>query len=328
MVTNFNGIHNLSRCLKSLQKTDYSEIKVIVVDCLTKNIDKWIKETFPSVRIIHFDYDIGPSASHNVGLLNASGEYVAFLDNDTEVTNNWLDEAVWILRNNPDVAVVQCKLLQMSNRKRLDRAHNFIDKFGFGVQLGVGEEDVGQYDNVQEVFYADGAAFIVKRDVAENALVERNMFDPTYTIYYDETDFCWRIHLMGYKIVFAPNAVVYHARTMSTMKNLPARLVFHHSKNRIATLIKNYSMGNLIKYVSILLALEACRAIILLRTKPKHSIAIFKAIRRGLLDLKNLWRTRLTIQSFIRKVPDSSYLYLIRNPNLMTLYRNFKKYYL
>jgi GT2 family glycosyltransferase len=328
VVTNFKGTNNLHRCLRSLQKTNCSGTEVIVVDCLTNEIDKWMKENFPSVRVIHFDHDIGPSASHNVGLLNSLGEYVAFLDNDTEVTNNWLKGAIEVLEKDHNVAVVQCKLLRLSDKKRLDRAQNFIDRFGFGVQFGVGEEDAGQYNKTQEVFYADGAAFVVKRTAAKAAMVEGNMFDPTYVIYYDETDFCWRIHLIGYKVVFAPNAVVYHERTMSTMRNLPEKLIFHHSKNRLATLIKNYSFGNMIKYVSTLLILEASRAVMLARITPKHSTALSKAIWWNILHLRNLWRARQIIQSSVRKVPDRFYLHLIKKPNLLTLYRSFRKYYL
>jgi GT2 family glycosyltransferase len=328
VIVNFKNIENLKRCLESLTETTYSPIEIIVVDCMTENIETWIETSFSHVKLIHFDHDIGPSASHNVGFNNSKGEFIAFLDNDTRVDPKWLEEPLSLFEKYPDAAVIQPMILQMYEQKRIDRAYNYIDLLGFGHHVGAGEILRNQFNTVKEVFYADGAAFIAKRDAIKNVLLNNyDLFDPSYIIYYDETDFCWRVHLRGYKIFFSPNSIVYHCRTLSSMRSVPSRLIFFHARNRIATLIKNYSSTNLIKHLPTLLFFEFSRALVLLRVKPLHSLAILKAIFASFRNLKNLWKKRLVVQLTIRKVPDSYYVKLMRKPNILFMYHAFTRYY-
>ncbi|MEM3390319.1 MAG: glycosyltransferase family 2 protein [Thermoproteota archaeon] len=81
-----------------------------------------------------------------------------------------------------------------------------IDYYGRTWHRGANEYDRGQYNSVGETFYAQGAAIVVRRKVIN----EIGLFEPSYFIYYEETDLCWRIWLAGYRVVVIPEAVVYH----------------------------------------------------------------------------------------------------------------------
>jgi len=101
IVVNAKGTRFLGTCVSSLLNTDYPSFEVIVVDCLSDDIENWMQRRFPNVRIIHFDRDVGASEQHNVGFRhsNSRSKYVSFLDNDTTVERDWLRKVVGVMEN-------------------------------------------------------------------------------------------------------------------------------------------------------------------------------------------------------------------------------------
>jgi len=330
IIVNYNGIKFIKRCLNSVLNSDYPNFEVIFVD--NASIDgsyELVKKLFGSnsrLTIIRNNKNLGFTGGTNLGFWYAKGDYIVFLNYDTEVSQNWLKVLVEIMNSNLRIGAAQCKLLNLYDKRRIDSAGQFIDPLGYGYPRG-DEEDIGQYDNVEEIFYADGAALIVKRLIINQVSLNGLPFDSDYFGYYEDADLCWRVRLRGYKVVLIPTSIVYHARTAAKLHKMSSYLIFSHAKNRIMTLIKNYGLGNLIKYLPLLLFFETIRAIILLKTKPDHSIAILKAILWNLKNLKKTWKKRLIVQQFIRRVPDP---YIMRYMVKFTpthLYNSFKKYY-
>jgi len=162
VVVNARGTVNLRRCLNSLFETEYSNFEVIVVDCLTHGIEEMLKSEFPKARIVHLDYDCGPAEQHNIGyrMSDPESKYIAFLDNDTEVTSGWLINLLTTLNSDETVGVLQPKLLFLNSKKRIDGSGDFMDYVGNTYSRGRFEIDLGQYDSKPEIFSARGAAFI------------------------------------------------------------------------------------------------------------------------------------------------------------------------
>lgn len=304
IILNYNGREYLERCLKSVLNTAYTHFEVIFVDnASTDGSVNYVEKTFGShLRIICNDKNLGFAEGNNVGAKCSKGKYVVFLNNDTEVDRNWLKEIIKVMESDPAIAVAQSKLLLTYNRKKLDCAGVLIDYMGYAYRRGAKEYDVGQYNEVAEVFGALGAAMAIRRDV----LSMIGLFDPKFCFYYEETDFCWRVWLSGYKVVFVPTSIVYHAVGGTMKKTLSSSVVaFYMCKNHIAMLLKNYQFYNLVKFLPRYITLVcAIATYFMLKGKINRSVAYAKAIIWNILNFKYVWAERLKVQHLIRKMLD------------------------
>jgi len=233
IILNAFSTDDLRECLKSVEKTEYPNFEVIVVDCLTPGIRDFINTNFDWVKLISLNRDIGPSAMHNVGIKNAesSSRYIAFLDNDTVVEKNWLRELVFCIDRNSQIGAVQGKILLYNSPSLLNTKGNRANYLAVGWPDGYRNTDEGNSIN-KEISFPSGATMILRKDVLEKI----SMFDENYFIYADDMDVGLRIKLAGYKIMYCPKSVVYHK-----YKFLKSRRNFYYlNRNRIQTFLKLY----------------------------------------------------------------------------------------
>ena len=297
-ITNARGTKLLERCLKALIKTDYPNLEIIVVDCQTPQIDRWVHHRFSSVKVIHFDNDIGPSASHNIGAAEADSrsKYIALLDNDTLVEPNWLKESMKLLEKDEKIGIAQPKILLIGSEKRLDHVGLALDALGTWSSLF--NENEERFDEAFDIFAASSATCIIRRDVFESVAG----FDEDYFIYDDDTDFCWRTLLLGYRIVFAPSARTHHKGQVT--KSLTTKRLYHSTKNRVCTALKNYELGNLWPRSVLFYVLSSLTAFsLVLLLEPELAFAVIKGLASPISDFKTIWRKRLIVQNS-RKVSD------------------------
>lgn len=298
IVINARDIEYLGKCLEALVETDYPDFEIIVVDCQTSKIKEWIIEHFRDVKLVHFEEDIGPSTSHNIGVVKAdpSSKYLAFLDNDTTVEPSWLKELIKVIRNDKETGIVQAKILKMGVENRLDHTGLAIDTLGtWCTTLNMKEDN---FNEVLEVFAASLAACIVKRDVFNKV----DGFDDDYFIYDDDTDFCWRARLLGYSVVFAPLARVSHSG--QTAKGVQPRKLFHGVKNRGYTLLKNYELRNLWWRMCVYYVVTSlCALAFVFLLKLGQALASLRGLADIIMNFKNVWRKRVKVQSR-RRVSD------------------------
>ncbi len=302
VVINFKGTQQLEKCLNHLTKTVYPNYEIIIVDCLTENLETWIRKHFPTAKVIHYDRDIGPSASHNVdkNFLNPQSKYLAFLDNDAYVTENWLTELVKVMEYDSQIGIAQAKILMTSNSRLMDNAGIAID--ALGTWYTTRGAKAYRFQNLFEIFAASSAGCLVLRKAFEEA----GGFDPDYFIYDDDTDFSFRVRLLGYRIVFVPSAIVFH--DAEPVRALSPRKLFHSVKNRLYTMLKNYELKNLwwrVSVYSFLTSLAGVSFIVLKRSAEAKQI--FKGILYPLLKIGEIWKKRVAIQSS-RRVRDSELL--------------------
>ncbi|MEM2939144.1 MAG: glycosyltransferase family 2 protein, partial [Candidatus Bathyarchaeia archaeon] len=239
IVINFKGTRQLEKCLRYLERTKYPKYEVIVVDCLTDGIKSWLKETFPKVNLIHYEYDIGASASHNVSerFLDPESKYLVFLDNDAYVTEEWLTGLVKFMESDEKIGAAQAKIVLAKEATILDHVGLAIDALGTWHTLRGIRAD--SFRKILEVFAVSSAGCIVRRSVFREA----GGFDPDYFIYDDDTDFSFRVRLLGYNIFLVPSAVILHDGEPTRF--LSPKKLYHSVKNRMCTMLKNYEMKNL-----------------------------------------------------------------------------------
>lgn len=238
IILNWNGKPYIRQCLTSVIKTNYQNLEIIVVDnASTDGSREIIKNEFPQVILIENPKNLGFCNGNNIGIKRASGDIIVLLNNDTIVDENWIKEIVK-KAHNPKVGVVGCKLYYPGSK--VIQSLGYREKFlGYWENVGAGQEDKGQFDDVEDVDYVSGAALAVKREVLQKVGLLRPPAD---------IDLCYRVRKAGYKVVVAPNAIVYHYGSAS-WKYVPIKGMYLHNKKRIYFILNHYPPRFLLKYL-------------------------------------------------------------------------------
>lgn len=332
IIVNYNGYQFLKNCLSSIFKNSYSNYEIIIVDngSTDKSISK-IKKDFPhpsKLSFIELKKNIGPSAARNEAFKIAKGEFIGFLDNDTEVDKNWIKNAIKLFIKNPKIGIIQSKLLLLDHPNRIDYVGEVIGNLGFLKSIGTyGEIDKNQYSKNHLILAAKSAGMFIR----STAFIKSGQFDPDYFIFMEETDLGWRVWMAGFKNIFCPESIVYHKFSSSRRimdKDFNNYLLrFHGCKNYIQTLIKNFSTKNLIKIVPIHIFLWFSLATFLAITVDfKSAKNIYRGIFWVFRNLKKILAKRKIIQSE-RTLTDEK---LFKNYKLMiktSLFFYFKNFF-
>jgi GT2 family glycosyltransferase len=220
---------------------------------------------------------------------------VALLNNDARVTPDWLWPLVKALDDDARLAAVQPKLLSIRDPRRFDycgAAGGEMDIFGYPFARGrifdFMEPDEGQYDVADSIFWATGAASLLRR----SALEKTGLLDESYFAHMEEIDLNWRMLRAGYRIGAVPEAVVYH-QTGGTLGDTRFRKMFLNHRNSLITILKNHDGVTLMWVLPVRLMLEALTFLQgLLTARPKRSAAVPAAMAAVLARLPSIIRGR------------------------------------
>ncbi len=261
IILNFNGLTDTVKCLKSIKKTTYPNFEILLLDNGSDNNEGLVlqKKYGQRYKVILLNKNLGFTGGNNLALKKAKGKYIILLNNDTEVTPNWIEPLVTLLNKDKSIAIVQPKIKMLQNKNYFDyagAAGGFIDKYGYPFTRGrifeTKEKDAGQYDNEGIIFWASGASCIIRKSTIKKV---GGLFDPTFFNYMEEIDFCWRIWKGGYKVYYCPNSVIYHKGAASTGKNLFKKRYWEH-RNNLILLYKNLGRIAFCKTLVIRILLE------------------------------------------------------------------------
>ncbi len=313
IILNHNGKQVIDRCLSSVLTSNYPSFEIIVVDNgSTDGSVEIVKDRFrnsKNVRLIESDQNLGASAGRNEAAKIANGRYLAFLDADTLVDENWLREAVLLMEQHRSVAIVQCKLLLLTETRKIDYVGDFMSQFGFLVQrVPLGTLDCDLWQRTALIFGVKSAGMVARKCVFE----EIGKFDEDYFIYMEETDLCWRAWLNGSEVAYSPTSIVYHDfGQLSKLQSQRTKFLskYHGTKNYVTTILKNADGLTLVKIVPIHLALWM--GIIVWhfgRGRTREGFWISRGILYNLRNLRSTWSKRIVIQNQIRMVSDKTIL--------------------
>ena len=325
VIINHNGIAFVEDCLKSVLSNNYPSFEVIFVDNnSTDGSLEFVKQNFSQdhrLKTIENKASLGPAVGRNKGIAIAKGKYVAFLDNDTEADPAWLSELVKVFESDPEIGAAQIKLLKTEPRDTFDYAGDYLTPLGFLSERARGAKDIGQFDYVCDIFSAKSAAMAIRKDVLDKI----GGFDEDFYMYLEETDICWRVWLSGYRVVFSPKSIVYHA--YGTKKKLQSRYYpnytvrYYGCRNYITTLLKNLGTINLIKILPLqILSFFVLAFMFLLKLKFKDFILVLKAIGWNFFNLGLILKKRRFNQTVIRKISDDHLMHKIMIEKTTTYY--------
>jgi GT2 family glycosyltransferase len=316
IILNCNGRHYLEACLSSVFETDYENFEIIFVD--NNSCDgsvPFVMKRFGGdnrLKILVLDKNYGFAGGNNFGIRAACGDLIVFLNNDTIVDKGWLRELVKVMKSNEAIGVCQSKLLRMDDPNRLDCAGGFWYAFGYGYERGSGEIDVGQYDRVEDIFYAKGACLCIRR----NLLDKIGGFDENLFLRSEDTDLCWRVWKAGYRVVFVPSSRVYHKRG-GTMPDETPKETYFSTKNRWYLLLKHYELKDIVQFIPLLTLVEIYMLLKLLVVgKKQNFVAFLKGLIWPLLNLRSIIIVRKKEQSKMKVKCENivGRLIMLKNP--------------
>ncbi len=216
----YNKIEYTYNCLKSIAQvsdTDLSYEVIVVDNASTDATPTLLKKTKNLVAIIN-KKNKGFVEACNIGAEHARGRYILFLNNDTKVTPHWLDRMLEPFVADDNVGITGAKLLYPDGS--LQEAGNIIWQDASGWNYGRGHTpELPEYSYRKEVDYCSGACLMITKALWEKA----GGFDKRYApAYYEDTDLCFTIRQMGYKVVFQPEAKVIHYEGVSAGTDINA----------------------------------------------------------------------------------------------------------
>ena len=281
VILNWNGKHHLEQFLPSVLSTTYPNYKIIVADngSTDHSID-YLQQNFPQVELIVLKKNYGFARGYNEALKQVDADYYVLLNSDVEVQPGWLQPMIELLEGEENAAACQPKLLACTNKHLFEYAGGaggWLDLFGYPFARGrvfdICEEDRGQFDKTEEVFWASGAAMLVKSKVYH----QLHGFDDYFFAHQEEIDLCWRIHLAGYKIFCCPRSVVYHVGG-GTLPRGNSKKTFLNFRNNQILLAKNLPWSEKWWKIPFRLLLDQVSAIKgLLSGDAGYFVAIYKA---------------------------------------------------
>jgi GT2 family glycosyltransferase len=237
IVLTYNGKRFVKDCLGSLQNIYYPKKKyeIIVVDNASSDgTAEYIQKHFKKIKIIKLDRNYGFAEGNNRGIKFCKGEFIIFLNQDTKVDKHWLIELVKPAIKDKKVGICGSLIRDFYRPQLVQDAANYLDIFGNVIHKGWGEKNVSIL-NPLEVFSVSGASLLIRRSILNKL---KYCFDPSYFLYFEETDLCWRVNLLGYKVVFTPFSIVYHKAPIHPLSVKPIN-IFLYTRNKIISFRKN-----------------------------------------------------------------------------------------
>lgn len=230
-----NGKRFLRACLDALLPQVSSDSEVIVVDNGSADGSAdFVADNYPTVRLIRNKCNLGFGGACNIGLKAGKGDILILLNVDTRVREGWLSTLTEALQKH-EVGVAGCKILYPDG-KTIQHAGGWIEwPLGLAHHYGQGEQDTGQWDSPQQVEFVTGAAFAFRRDVMEQVGFLDEGFFP---IYFEDTDYCFRVREAGYQIHYLPDSILEHFESTSLTNTT---LSMRYQRGRLRFLLKHLS---------------------------------------------------------------------------------------
>ena len=322
LVLNWNGRTLLQQFLPSwlAHTPDYADL-IIVDNGSTDDSVSFLQEHYRDVHLLAFEENLGFAGGYNRAIEELDYQTVILLNSDVELTSGWLDQPMQLLNSSPEIAAVQPTLRAQRSPKDFEyagAAGGFIDRLGYpfcrGRIFDTIEEDRGQYADSVDLFWASGACLIIRRAVYR----EVGGLDTLFFAHQEEIDLCWSLNARGWRIVSAPQSIVYHVGGASLSADSP-RKVFLNFRNNLLMIYKNLPAPTLHRVLFARMILDLVAMLVyLLRLRPGQAASVLKGWRCFLIKRQRYESTRQeNLKKTVRPI----------SPELMKPYSLLFQYY-
>jgi len=223
------------------------------------------------ITTIFLPQNIGFAAGNNKGINIAKGKYVILLNNDCTVDKNWLKELVMVSEKDEKIFAVNSKIY-LGNTNKIQNAGIKIFPDGYARDIGAVpkdkkqryEEDRGQYDKEIAVDAACGAAVLYRKSILDKI----GPLNESFFLYYEDVEISERAKKQGFKIVYAPKAVVHHLHAASSGEWSPF-FIYHSEKGRLLHMFLHFPFTTFLKEYILFSIKAKLRFSVRLFTNPK-----------------------------------------------------------
>lgn len=240
VVLNYNGLELLQQFLGDVIAHSPEADVVLIDNHSTDGSTDWFKNHHPELQCIELDKNYGYAGGYNEGLKHVKHRFYGLLNSDLWVPRQWLPPLLHQFELQPEVAILQPHILDYNKKSHFEyagAAGGYIDQYGLpfcrGRILKTIEQDTGQYDQVDTIFWASGACFLIRSEV----FWKLEGFDIDFFAHQEEIDLCWRAFNQGYKTQSVGTSKVYHVGGATLAPSV--QKVFLNHRNSLYMLAKN-----------------------------------------------------------------------------------------
>jgi len=307
IIVSWNARKYLDECLASIiRHTDQADIEIIVVDnASTDGSQELVQNSYPSVKLIRLDSNLGFAKANNIGIRQSRGKYLFLINSDVKVHNNFIVPMRGIMEKNPDIGLLGPRIIG-SDGKLQQSCFGFPTPWNFLCRALALDTSFPQtklfcgymmlyweHDSFRSVDVINGCFWMARRQ----ALREVGLLDEDYFFFAEDIDWCRRFHEKRWKVVFCPDIEILHYGGASTA-NAPIKYYVEQQKANLIYVEKHHSRFAQILFYGITVIQEAVRLIgygLTLSFRPADSETIKYKIKRSVSCMK--WLFRITGES-------------------------------
>ena len=305
VILNYNGKRFLEQFLPAVIQHSIGSQIVVADNGSTDGSGEYVKDTFPSIRLISITTNLGFCGGYNYALKNIQATYYVLLNSDVEVTSHWLEPVIKLFEKDPTIAAIQPKILSYKQKDQFEyagAAGGFIDTLGYpfcrGRIFNTLEKDNGQFNDSLPIFWATGACHFVRSSLYH----QLGGLDEDFFAHMEEIDFCWRLKRAGYQIYYEGKSTVYHVGG-GTLSSASPRKTYLNFRNGLSLIFKHLPTSELIWKFPLRLMLDWVAAIkFLLQPSPQDCWAVVKSQLIFFSNIKGEMAKRKALQSQFKNI--------------------------
>ena len=279
VILNWNGRKLLEQFLPSVVSFSKGADVYVADNASTDDSVAFLSQNYPNIRLIQNTSNGGFAKGYNDALRHVDADIYCLLNSDVEVTKGWLEPIIESFNNQPETAIIQPKILDFKNKSMFEYAGaggGYIDKYGYpfcrGRIFNTIEPDLGQYNDISEIFWASGACLFIRK----SAYHQLQGLDESFFSHMEEIDLCWRARNSGLKVMYNGASTVYHVGG-ATLSNSSPKKTYLNFRNSLYALTKNAD-GNIFFLILVRLLLDGIAGVkFAIQLKPKHTFAIIRS---------------------------------------------------
>lgn len=300
VILNWNSRQSLQQCIDSVLNQTYASIELVFMDnASTDGSLEWVKQSYPTIKTINNESNLGFARAHNRGIQQTIGDYYMPLNPDVVLSPTFIAEMVKIAIAQDEIGSVMGKLLFMkSSGEKTDTIYStghLLTKSRSPTNRGYKRKDIGQFDKEEFIFAANGAAPLYSRVMLEDIAMDSDYFCEDFFIYGDDHDLGWRSQLRGWKCVYTPDAIGFHVGFGSGgIRNFYVQTQF--TRNRYLTLVRNDYLQHIILDIPWIIAYEIVWQASRLLSSPKRLLSHWYGIMQALYAIPETLKDRHIIQ--------------------------------
>ncbi|WP_183560307.1 glycosyltransferase family 2 protein [Mucilaginibacter sp. SP1R1] len=289
VILNWNGVKYLKKFLPSVLASTWPGLQIVVGDnASTDDSLAFIRENYPDITIIQNRQNYGFTGGYNRVLSQVDADYYILLNSDVEVVPGWIEPVISLMESDQLIAAAAPKILSYAQKDQFEHAGaagGFMDAFGYpfcrGRMFYEVEQDLGQYAQSDEVFWASGASLFIKKKYWDEA----GGFDEYFFAHMEEIDLCWRLKNMGYKVMYCAQSTIYHVGGGTLNAENPFK-TYLNFRNNLLLLKKNLPFWRAFFVISVRFGMDLLAIVrFLAEGKRKDAWAVSRAHQNFVLSI-------------------------------------------